>query len=121
MSSIRVLVTDMAALDRDIVERIVRGRPDMAIVGGASGPAQAAATLICPGVDVLMVSASEPASLCAYLCLMWTHPRLGVVVVDPKDRLGLVRVCRLDEQVRGAGAVWSEYLAAAIRSAADVD
>ena len=121
MGSIRVFVTDMVALDRDIVERIVRGRTDMTIVDGAGGPARSAAAPIGGGVDVLLVSASEPASLCPYLGLMWTHPRLGVVVVDPKDRLGLVRVCRLDEQVRGAGAAWSEYLAAAIRSAADAD
>lgn len=117
MNPIRVLVTDMVALDRDIVARIVEGRPDMTIVGSAR---QAMAGPAGPGFDVLLVSASEPSPLCGYLDLMWTHPRLGVVVVDPHDRLGLVRVCRLDERVRGAGALWSEYLAAAIRSAADV-
>jgi hypothetical protein len=110
MSPIRVLVTDMVALDRDIVERLAGEQPDMTIVSGAADLAD---------VDVLLVSASEPDSLRAYLSLMWTHRRLGVVVVDPADRLGLVRVCRVTVPVRGVDAAWGQYLAEAIRSAAD--
>ncbi|MDT7797375.1 MAG: hypothetical protein QOI78_808 [Actinomycetota bacterium] len=113
---IRVLVADMAALDGDIVARIAGERPDMTIVGRVDGPAQAA-TALTPDVDLLLVSASGPGSLCGYLRLMWTRPRLGVVVVNPCDRLGVVRVFRQAERA-GAGASWPEYLVDVIRSAA---
>jgi hypothetical protein len=119
MDPIRVLVADMVALDRDIVERIAAQPQDMTIVGRARGAAEAAVVLVTRGADVLLTSASGTDSLGGYLALMWAHPRLAVVVVDPADRLGLVRVCRLVEQVRGAGAPWPEYLLDAIRSAAN--
>jgi len=119
MDPIRVLVADMVALDRDIVARIAGQPQDMTIVGSARGAAEAATALDARGADVLVTSASGTGSLGACLALMWAHPRLAVVVVDPADPLGLVRVCRLAEQVRGAGAPWSEYLLDAIRSAAD--
>jgi hypothetical protein len=85
-----------------------------------NGPGEAAEALVRPGFDVLLLSASRPDPLYGYLDLMWQNPRLAVAVVDPTDRLGLVRVCRIAERVRGAGAAWSEYLVAALRSAADV-
>ncbi|VVJ17641.1 Uncharacterised protein [Amycolatopsis camponoti] len=119
MGPIRVLITHMVALDCDIVRRIAGERTDMTIVGSVSGPEEAAEALFRPGFDVLLLSASRPDSLCGYLDLMWDNPRLGVAVVDPTDRLGVVRVCRIVERARGAGAGWPEYLAAVLRSAAD--
>lgn len=119
MDPIRVLVADMVALDRDIVERITAQPQDMTIVGSARGAAETAAALDAHGADVLLTSASGTGPLGACLALLGTHPDLAVVVVDPADRLGLVRVCRLVERVRGAGAPWAEYLLDTIRSAAD--
>lgn len=113
MSPIRVLVVGMATLDHDIVRRIVGDRADMMIVGTADGPAGVAGAVA--GVDVLVLTASEPRPLSEYLGLMWTHPRLGVVAVD---RCGPVRVFRLV----GAGApelAWPDDLVRAIRAAAD--
>ncbi|MFG1646953.1 hypothetical protein ACGFMK_42310 [Amycolatopsis sp. NPDC049252] len=109
----------MVALDCDIVRRIAGERDDLTIVGSVNGPDEAAEALLRPGFDVLLLSASQPESLCGYLGLMWENPRLGVAVVDPTDRLGLVRVCRIAERVRGAGAEWPEYLVSVLRSAAD--
>lgn len=121
MDPIRVLVADMVALDRDIVRRIAAQPRDMTIVGTARGAAEAATVLDTHGADVLLTSASGTGPLGAYLALMEAHPGLAVVVVDPADRIGLVRVCRLVERVRGAGAPWPEYLLDAIRSAADAE
>lgn len=121
MDPIRVLVADMVVLDRDIVERIAAQPQDMTIVGAARGAAEAATLLDAHGADVLLTSASGTCPLGAYLALMGAHPGLAVVVVDPADRIGLVRVCRFVERVRGAGAPWPEYLLDAIRSASDVE
>jgi len=118
MSPIRILVADMVALDRDIVERIAGERRDMTIVSKADLAVRSDATLDVSGVDVLLASASDPDALSECLALMRSHPRLGVVVVDPADRLGVLRVCRPFEQPRGAGAPWPEYLVDAIRAAA---
>src|SRR4051812_39187206 len=108
MSLIRVLVADMATLDRDIVERLAGEWPDMTIVGDDADPAD---------VDVLLVP--EPESLAAYLSLIRAHRRLGVVVVDPADRTGLVWACRVVVPTWDLDTTWERYLAAAIRSAAD--
>ncbi|MEV6871444.1 hypothetical protein [Amycolatopsis sp. NPDC051128] len=121
MSPIRVLVVDMAELNRDIVQRIVEGQPDMTVVrGGGSGPGEAEHDV--RGVDVVLVSASELGSVQRYLGLMWTHSRLGVVVVDLADRRGLVRSFRGEKlrpgQVGAAGLSWPECLLKSIRSAA---
>ncbi|MFD5406127.1 hypothetical protein [Streptomyces griseorubiginosus] len=119
MDPIRVLVADMVALDRDIVERIAAQPEDMTIVGSAHGAAEAAAALEAHGADVLLTAASGTGPLGDCLALLGSHPDLAVVVVDPADRLGLVRVCRLVERVQGAGAPWAEYLLDTIRSVAD--
>jgi hypothetical protein len=112
MSPIRVLVVDMAALDRDIVRRIVGDRGDMTIVATADGPGGVAESLA--GVDVLVLPGSEPQPLCEYLGLMWTYPRLGLVVVD---RRGPVRVLRF--ACRDAAELeWPDDLVRAIQAAA---
>jgi hypothetical protein len=112
MSPIRVLVVDMAVLDRDIVRHIVGDRADMAIVGTAAGPDGVADSLA--GVDVLVLPASEPQPLYAYLGLMWTYPRLGLVVVD---RGGPVRVLRF--ACRDVPELeWPDDLVRAIQAAA---
>jgi hypothetical protein len=118
MSPIRILVAGLVALDRDIVERIAGERGDMTIVSRADVPARADATLDVSGVDVLLAAASDPDALSAYLALVRSHPRLGVVVVDPADRLCVLRRCRPFEQVRGADSPWPRYLVDAIRAAA---
>ena len=117
MSPIRVLVVGMVALDGDIVERITGERQDMTVVGRVGGPAQASRALATSGADILLVSASGPGPLCAYLDLMWSHPRLGMVVVDPHDERGVLREFRCVARVAGTGR-WSENLVGAIRAAA---
>lgn len=113
MSPIRVLVLDMAVLDRDIVQRIGGGRSDMTIVGTVAGPEEAAGVIA--DVDVLVLSASEPEPLCEFLGLMWTHPGLGVVAVD---RRGPLRVFRLGTRTGTAGLGWADDLVGAIHLAA---
>jgi len=103
----------MVALHRDIVRGTTGERPEMTIVGNATGPAQAGRAVADLGVDVLLLAAAGPASVCPYLDLMWTHPRVGMVVLDPR---GALRELRLVEPVNGAG--WSDELADAVRSAA---
>lgn len=107
MSPIRVLVVSMATLDRDIVERLAGEWPDMTIVCEGADLAD---------VDVLLVP--EPDLLAGYLSLMWTHRRIGVVVLDPADRDGLVRACRITVPASDASSTWEQRLAGAIRSAA---
>jgi len=121
MGPIRILVADLVALDRDIVERIAGERGDMTIVSRADGPVRADTTLDVSGVDVLLASASDPDSLSACLTLMWRHPRLGVVIVDPAHRLDVVRIRRPFPRLREAAAPWPEYLVTAIRAAATCD
>jgi hypothetical protein len=112
MSPIRVLVVDMAALDRDIVRRILGERSDMTIVGTADGPGGVAERLA--GVDVLVLPGSEPEPLCEYLGLMWTHPRLGLVVVDRRGPVRVLRfACRDDKELE-----WPDDLVRAVRVAA---
>ncbi len=112
MSPIRVLVADMAALDRDIVRRILGDRADMTIVGTADGSDEVADNLA--GVDVLILPASAPRPLFEYLGLMWTYPRLGLVAVD---RCGPVRVLRF--ACRDAPELeWPDDLVRAIQAAA---
>jgi hypothetical protein len=101
------------------VQRIVEGQPDMTVVrGDRSGPGEAEHDV--RGVDVVLVSASELGSVQRYLGLMWTHSRLGVVVVDPGDSRGLVRSFRGEKlhpgRVGAAGLSWPECLLKSIRS-----
>ncbi len=112
MNPIRVLVADMAALDRDIVRRIVGDRADMTIVGTADGPDGVAERLA--GVDVLVLPASQPRPVCDYLDLMWTYPRLGVVAVDRGGPVRALRfACRDTPELE-----WPDDLVRAIRTAA---
>jgi DNA-binding NarL/FixJ family response regulator len=107
----------MVALDGDIVERILEGRPDMTVVGRVDGPAQACRAVAASGADVLLLSASGPGPVRAYLDLMWSHPRLCVVVVDPRDERGVLREFRCVERVAGT-RTWAQNLVAALRAAA---
>jgi len=117
MSSIRVLVAEMAPLHRDIVQRTAGKRSDMTIVGVVGGPVQAARVLDRQGADVLLLSASGPGPLRSYLDLVWAHPRLRLLVIDPADRRGRFRELRLTDRERPR-VPWAEHLVDAIRSAA---
>lgn len=94
-AKVRIVLGEMPGLLRDVLERLLAGRDDLAIVGVCESVGELRSSLALLGADIVVIGTDHPEALGQFVDLFRDHPDLRLLAIRHDARAASMHQMRI--------------------------